>query len=99
LLELERKGAGGAWEAVTTIPAVSARQAEGPLGYAGWGAPQPGKPAYVLSTPGAWRIRAQAVSPTRSDPGVWVEYVVTGGAPGPAIAPDAQMARPKALGK
>jgi hypothetical protein len=99
LLELERKGAGGAWEAVTTIPAVSARQAEGPLGYAGWGAPQPGRPAYVLSTPGAWRVRARAVLPTRSDPGAWVEYIVTGGAPGPAIAPDAQMARPKALGK
>jgi hypothetical protein len=82
LLQFEIKQQNGEWATATNVP-VSAAEAEGPLGYNGWGWHRPGTGPAMTAVPGAYRIRAQATAPTKGEPGAWREFTVAG-QPGPA---------------
>jgi len=67
------------WKLVTSAE-VAATEIEG-IGYAGWGAHQPGTAAQMTASAGRWRVRPRAIDPSQPEPGEWIEFTVAG-APG-----------------
>ena len=72
-VNIEQKDQSGKWVPHGTIP-VGANEAHSAGGYTGFGA---GAPPTYLTTPGTWRLNAQAVSPRQSGLSNWVEFYVT----------------------
>jgi hypothetical protein len=87
LLEIETRQTNGSWQ-VQTTEVVRATDAEGPLGYTGWGWHRPGAGLQMTALIGTYRIRARATTPVAGDAGAWREFTVVGepGA-GPDVAP------------
>jgi hypothetical protein len=82
MVQLQRKDARGNWILHTNLP-VGASYAHG-AGYTDFGG---GPPPAFASTKGAWRLNAQASSPTQSAWSNWVEFSVAAGPVAPAPSP------------
>lgn len=65
------------WRAMTTVPAAAA-EVKSVQGYRGWGAHAPGTGPQMMAIAGAYRVRARATAPSRSEPSDWVEFKIDG---------------------
>ena len=65
------------WRVLTSIP-TNAAVAQSTLGYQGWGGHVAGTGAQMMAIVGSYRVRARATSPSRSEPGDWVEFKIDG---------------------
>lgn len=76
-LEIQKKNAQGMWERVTTVPVVSAAEAEG-TGFMKFGPHQSGTPigSGMTTNPGSWRLRAQVTNPIQTKWSQWREFSV-----------------------
>ena len=84
LLEIEAREANGNWHLQTT-EVVRATDAEGPLGYTGWGWHRPGTGPQMTASLGSYRVRAQATTPAAGEAGAWREFTIAGD---PGAGPD-----------
>ena len=65
------------WRVMSSIP-TSAAAAQSASGYQGWGGHVVGTGPQMMAIAGAYRVRARATAPTRSEPSDWVEFKIDG---------------------
>jgi hypothetical protein len=83
VVEIEARQGNGSWQ-VQTTEVVRAADAEGLLGYTGWGWHRPGTGPQMTASLGAYRVRARASTPA-GDAGAWREFTIAGE---PGTGPD-----------